>query len=1070
MRPIYWLHLSDLHFGAEGRDVMLQAMAEFFEKLGELPKAFPAAPDLLLISGDVAFAGKPEEYKLADEFLGKLLGELRTHYPDCEPAVIPVPGNHDLVRPKPASKAFLGYDVFNRYAESTDDDPTVRSLNQLLWDKEPDAEIIEALFPGYLAWVKEKIVMLRSHAGVMAVHMSHIPGDLCVEIAVHDAIPLCVVGLNSAWLQYHDGEFEGRLCLPTRQFQAALPNAAMVDLQTFFSKQQRRAILMLHHPPSWLSARGRTMFLSEIYPPDRFDICLYGHMHACRARQEGFGGGLARYEFQSPSLCGLSHYGRKNEERSFGFTLGCLTSDGEIRIWPYIRRQLDAGHQSFLWDQTVGDGKEHPEGVVIRDSDREEIHGSSAPLTATEGVVLRISLVDFNPVRDPRRAVPIEFAETIGQVFMRVAENDMASRTAEVLDRRDGGVTILLARGRDQAWGDLLRRALRGVCHLPSILEQYSGRLGFDAAAPQAGVAIHVAHDLSCDRAGAAAEGAEIEYARSMLGRPARPNVLLSDEAYRYLSPLLLDYNALDEFLQKTPMSSAIGRWVRADIDIREVPLKDEQRSAGSLGQTGLMEAYSTYNLRFVSSTGKLLLGDARLPQNRVRIDRSGESDVETAVDRLVNSERVCVVGVTNENLPRLLSEALDQRKRQGRGFWSEIRIVFLASQLLDGVLDPRCLKFDLPKAEQERRQAWERGVHEVREFLLSCDPEAGANWECLQFNYMLPFEAQRFNDGEGDSSIRMAPILPTDPQGGHPYIESTPGSSLHGQLSATIDAIVRTATPIVEFNVYGHAESGLPPARAFHLDGVVSQRNWRSFIPSDGRTPCFPVSFVLLYTEKDGIRKVLLQDRTPFNTGGDFHRWSLISGKVNDEDFFSPAAPSREYQKLAYRLSSRADEDERQQLSQRFATENKLELGGTIPSSIMEEVWKRTALRELTAELGLRIDPDQQPLSLALGKAPGSFPYRLLMPYPDPFLLDREEGSGKNVKRRFQLYIKLYALRLHDDDVKRIRGVRPHANLKAFTLAEFVRRQEQRKVSVFLYTHFNEIILPLVRDVLQIN
>ena len=68
------------------------------------------------------------------------------------------------------------------------------------------------------------------------------------------------------------------------------------------------------------------------------------------------------------------------------------------------------------------------------------------------------------------------------------------------------------------------------------------------------------------------------------------------------------------------------------------------------------------------------------------------------------------------------------------RGFWEEIKVVFLAHQLLDLVLDRRCqvFTFDLPKAREDRHHGWGRGMREVREFFLSQGPDASRKWECL--------------------------------------------------------------------------------------------------------------------------------------------------------------------------------------------------------------------------------------------------------------------------------------------------------------------------------------------------
>jgi len=60
MSTITWLHLSDLHFRAEKQhtwdeDVVLRALLDDVRK--QWGKGL--APDLILVSGDVAFSGQP---------------------------------------------------------------------------------------------------------------------------------------------------------------------------------------------------------------------------------------------------------------------------------------------------------------------------------------------------------------------------------------------------------------------------------------------------------------------------------------------------------------------------------------------------------------------------------------------------------------------------------------------------------------------------------------------------------------------------------------------------------------------------------------------------------------------------------------------------------------------------------------------------------------------------------------------------------------------------------------------------------------------------------------------------
>jgi len=93
MRPISWLHVSDIHMSvrdAWSQDVVLRAI---YDRIEDLRKQGLAA-DFILTTGDLAFSGKSEAYALARDFFDAL----------CEASSVPkerifcVPGNHDIDR------------------------------------------------------------------------------------------------------------------------------------------------------------------------------------------------------------------------------------------------------------------------------------------------------------------------------------------------------------------------------------------------------------------------------------------------------------------------------------------------------------------------------------------------------------------------------------------------------------------------------------------------------------------------------------------------------------------------------------------------------------------------------------------------------------------------------------------------------------------------------------------------------------------------------------------------------------------------------------------------------------
>ena len=99
MTSVSWLHLTDLHLGmAEQRSLLPIVKDRFFEDL-KLLHAKCGPWDLMLFTGDLTQRGNAEEFQMVDEFLDELwerFGELGSR-----PRLLAIPGNHDLVRPKP---------------------------------------------------------------------------------------------------------------------------------------------------------------------------------------------------------------------------------------------------------------------------------------------------------------------------------------------------------------------------------------------------------------------------------------------------------------------------------------------------------------------------------------------------------------------------------------------------------------------------------------------------------------------------------------------------------------------------------------------------------------------------------------------------------------------------------------------------------------------------------------------------------------------------------------------------------------------------------------------------------
>ena len=92
MHPIRWLHISDIHMrprDAWEQDVVLRAMCADIER-----QRAELAIHFVLVSGDLAYSGKPEEYALVGQFFHALATAAGVQ----AERIYCIPGNHDIDR------------------------------------------------------------------------------------------------------------------------------------------------------------------------------------------------------------------------------------------------------------------------------------------------------------------------------------------------------------------------------------------------------------------------------------------------------------------------------------------------------------------------------------------------------------------------------------------------------------------------------------------------------------------------------------------------------------------------------------------------------------------------------------------------------------------------------------------------------------------------------------------------------------------------------------------------------------------------------------------------------------
>ena len=102
MRPISWLHVSDIHVSERdtwSQDVVLTAMGSHIATQRKEGVAF----DFILATGDIAFSGKKKEYDLAAGFFDTI--SAASGVP--KERIFCIAGNHDIDRDR-QKMCFLG--------------------------------------------------------------------------------------------------------------------------------------------------------------------------------------------------------------------------------------------------------------------------------------------------------------------------------------------------------------------------------------------------------------------------------------------------------------------------------------------------------------------------------------------------------------------------------------------------------------------------------------------------------------------------------------------------------------------------------------------------------------------------------------------------------------------------------------------------------------------------------------------------------------------------------------------------------------------------------------------------
>lgn len=244
---LVFLHLSDIHFNKWGHDhydVDRDLREQLELDVSRVRTRFPQATGVL-VSGDIAFGGQPQEYEIAERWLTGLCGLAGCHESD----VWCVPGNHDVDRSVyRGSQTLRDYHDRLRPADPEEVDERVATYLR-------DEDAARLLF--------RPISRYNDFAAKFGCESRPAPLAWQHELRLNDGSCLRLHGINSVLASDETDDNAGRKLI-VGSVQARPREEAGVAY-----------LVMCHHPPDWLldgDAVSRSLNA-------RARVQLFGHKH-----------------------------------------------------------------------------------------------------------------------------------------------------------------------------------------------------------------------------------------------------------------------------------------------------------------------------------------------------------------------------------------------------------------------------------------------------------------------------------------------------------------------------------------------------------------------------------------------------------------------------------------------------------------------------------------------------------------------------------------------------------------------------------------------------------------------
>ncbi|WP_433598966.1 S1 family peptidase [Nocardia sp. CA-135953] len=427
-----------------------------------------------------------------------------------------------------------------------------------------------------------------------------------------------------------------------------------------------------------------------------------------------------------------------------------------------------------------------------------------------------------------------------------------------------------------------------------------------------------------------------------------------------------------------------------------------------------VIEAYSVRI--FTSDSGQPIIGtgSARIGNPKhdyLHVDESYPFE-RPYIDELAQFDNIEIVGVTNYRLADSIDRAWAIRMSRGLGPWHTLRIYYAASAILETLLpaDSDVGQF---------RHRLNAGSRTMQMLLNSRGQAMAKNSRISEFSFIPPFIGTWFHS-DRKSYFRVSPRFPDKPREQRIFFKVNAESELGQDLLDLHSRLKESSRDLFERTLWLRQ---LPGARHISVSGLHSSS------PAVDNLR-LATSLVILHAETAGARRLILQERTVFNSLDSAGTLSNLSARVFESDLsaFDPSA--------TLTIAPREEDDE-------AVTTRAFRAVGIGPNSTPPRgLFTIASARECLGGLGLVIDPAR-------------FVWRT----------NTELTLGSK-----RLYFEIFTLALERspvDEVSLISKTRPYANMRFIAKDEIVRlrRDTPARLNTLLRERLHDIFMPIFHE-----